>query len=303
MIALLLPIALWVLDRFEGEMAVMTDGRGQIVDVARSGLPVDARPGDGFARPGGPRVDRGQARWAEIRARRNRLLHLAPARTLVQGAAVKNRSDHRQDHYFHKAKREGFAARSIYKLEEIDRKHRILRKGQRVLDLGCAPGSWLQYAAGVIGPTGRLFGIDLKPVQVGLPPHVTVMQGDAFHTPVETMLGEGQRFDVVLSDMAPSTIGNPFTDHVRSVELCERVLAVADASLKVGGTVVCKSFEGEDTPKLAAAFRIRFSELKRLKPKGTRTESVELFFIGLGFKGPPTGDNAVASAPEAPQGV
>ena len=108
------------------------------------------------------------------------------------------------------------------------------------------------------------------------------------------LLGPNLKFDVVLSDMAPSTSGSRFTDHMRSMDLCHRVLAVADEALRPGGSVVCKSFEGEDTPLLNEAFRIRFDEVRRLKPKGTRTESVEVFFIGKGFKGPPTAAASVA---------
>lgn len=287
MIPALALFVLWTLDRWEGEVAVFTGPDGQVAERQRADVPPSLEAGDALVDLGGPAVKAGAARAAGIEARRRRLLALAPRGPVRQGAPVKQRSDHRQDHFFHKAKREGFAARSVYKLEEIDKKHRILRSGQRVLDLGCAPGSWLQYIARVVGPNGRVVGLDLKPVKVPLPPHVRTLEADAFATPVESMLEPGQLFDVVVSDMAPSTIGNRFTDHVRSMELCHRVLGVADHALRRGGTVVCKAFEGEDIPALAAAFRSRFADLKRLKPKGTRTESVEVFFIGIDFKGAP----------------
>lgn len=294
---------LWVLDRWEGDVAVFTSEDGRVADVARAGLPPDLRPGDALADLAGPPVRAAGGRATTIAARRARLLALARREPLRQGSPVKNRPDHRQDHFFHKAKKDGFAARSIYKLEEIDQKHRILRSGQKVLDLGCAPGSWLQYIGRVVGPNGRVVGLDLKPVKVPLPPHVRTLQADAFETPVESLLEPGQLFDVVVSDMAPSTIGNRFTDHVRSMELCHRVLAVADRSLRRGGTVVCKAFEGEDIPVLAAAFRERFSEFRRLKPKGTRTESVEVFFVGIGFTGAPVvAGDAPAPAPEPETG-
>ncbi len=288
---------LWVLDRWEGDVGVFTSEDGRVADVARAELPVELMPGDALTDLHGPVVRSAARRAASVAARRARLLALARREPLRQGSPVKNRTDHRQDHFFHKAKKDGFAARSIYKLEEIDQKHRILRSGQKVLDLGCAPGSWLQYIGKVVGPNGRVVGLDLKPVKVPLPPHVRTLQADAFETPVEALLEAGQLFDVVVSDMAPSTIGNRFTDHVRSMELCHRVLAVADRSLRRGGTVVCKAFEGEDIPVLAAAFRERFSEFRRLKPKGTRTESVEVFFVGIGFTGAPV----VAGEPSAPE--
>jgi 23S rRNA (uridine2552-2'-O)-methyltransferase len=296
-VALLLS---FTLDRFEGDVAVLYTPEGTARDVAVASLPADAAPGDTFDEtlhriaPVNPALRR------RIERRRARLLALAPHDDLRHRAPVKQRSDHRQDHYFHKAKKEGFAARSVYKLEEIDQRHRILRRGQKVLDLGCAPGSWLQYVARVVGPDGRAIGLDLKPVSVPLPPHVRTLVADAFETPVEALLPEGERFDVVLSDMAPATIGNRFTDHVRSMELCHRVLAVADRTLRPGGACICKAFEGEDIPALAAAFRERFAELKRAKPKGTRTESVEVFFIGVGFKPPAPVRSADADAQPVP---
>ena len=91
-----------------------------------------------------------------------------------------------RDHYFHRAKREGYAARSAYKLEEVDQKHRLLHKGMRVLDLGCYPGSWLQYVAKHIGSEGRALGVDLQPVDIGFPKHIRTLQGDVFALTPET---------------------------------------------------------------------------------------------------------------------
>ena len=85
-----------------------------------------------------------------------------------------------KDHYFHKAKKNGYAARSVYKIEEIDKKYRIIRKGNKVLDLGCSPGSWLQYASSKVGNTGQVLGVDLQPVKISLPSHVKVIQADLF---------------------------------------------------------------------------------------------------------------------------
>jgi 23S rRNA (uridine2552-2'-O)-methyltransferase len=105
---------------------------------------------------------------------------------------------------------------------------------------------------------------------------------------------------VVLSDMAPGTTGNRFSDHMRSMELCHRVLQVGDRVLRPGGALVCKAFEGEDIPLLAEAFRSRFGEFRRIKPKGTRTESVELFFIGLVFRGAPPASETSVDAEHPP---
>lgn len=190
-----------------------------------------------------------------------------------------------KDHYFHKAKREGFAARSVYKLEEIDRRRRLLRKGLCVLDLGCAPGSWLQYAAQKIGAQGRVLGIDLQPVTAALPEQATVLQGDAFELPPETLLAhlpEGGRFDVVLSDMAPRTTGIRSADAARSADLVRHALAVAEAVLRPGGALLAKVFQGAALPELRNAFGAVFETVSVEKPKATRSESVEVFLLGQG---------------------
>ncbi len=188
-----------------------------------------------------------------------------------------------QDHYARRAKREGFAARSVYKLDEIDRRVRLLRPGMAVLDLGCAPGSWVQYEAKVVGPRGRVVGVDLQEVTLSLPPHVTLIQGDAFEVEASGLLSDGP-FDVVTSDMAPATMGDRFTDHVRSMALCERAFEVACEVLRPGGSFVCKAFEGGELQALVQHMRPSFEGFRRIKPKGTRSESVELFLVGSGLR-------------------
>lgn len=188
------------------------------------------------------------------------------------------------DHYTRQAKKDNFAARSVYKLQEIQIKHRILKRGARVLDLGCAPGSWLQFAAGAIGPGGRLVGIDIMPVTIALPDHVTVITGDV--ADLEGHLAElGQtRFDVVLSDMAPATSGNRHVDEARSVGLCEAALDIADKTLVPGGSFICKIFQGSDFKAFTDAVKQRFNRQAAFRPQSTRKASREVFVIGLGKK-------------------
>ncbi|UCF01217.1 MAG: RlmE family RNA methyltransferase, partial [Deltaproteobacteria bacterium] len=112
-----------------------------------------------------------------------------------------------QDHYFHRAKKEGFIARSVYKLEEVDRRVRLLKPGQRVLDLGCHPGSWLQYCARVVGKRGLVVGVDTRKISVELPPHVKCIQADVFELSPADLHHFSKEFDVVLSDLAPATTG------------------------------------------------------------------------------------------------
>ncbi len=186
------------------------------------------------------------------------------------------------DHYTHKAKQENYAARSVYKLQEIQKKHRILERGQRVLDLGSAPGSWLQFAARTVGPDGRLVGIDLKPVTAAVPENVTVITGDVADLSDHLAALALPRFDVVLSDMAPATTGNRRVDEARSVGLCEAALAVADEVLAEGGHFVCKIFQGGDTKAFTDAVRSRFSRQTATRPQSTRKASREVFVIGIG---------------------
>jgi 23S rRNA (uridine2552-2'-O)-methyltransferase len=188
------------------------------------------------------------------------------------------------DHFTLKAKKAGFPARSVYKLEEIDRRVRILRPGMNVLDLGAAPGSWSMYTAQKIGKNGKLLAIDLNPLEIALPPHGTFLQADALD------LAQGNfslfaPYDVVLSDMAPSTTGDRFADQARSHELYMRALDVAKEVLKVGGTFVGKIFMGGDLPIARAETRKVFASERLIRPEGTRSVSYEIFIIGLSKRG------------------
>lgn len=189
-----------------------------------------------------------------------------------------------QDHFFNKAKREGFAARSVYKLEEIDRKRKLLHPGMRALDLGCAPGSWLQYAAERVGAEGRVLGVDLHPVAAKLPSQASVMTGDAFSlSPGDLMAeGGGDLFDVILSDMAPKTTGIKQADAARSAELVRRVLALVQETLKPKGACLAKVFQGVEMKALRGEFAEAFDKVTIQKPKASRGESVEVFLLGEG---------------------
>lgn len=187
----------------------------------------------------------------------------------------------RPDHFTKAAKERGFPARSVFKLEEIDRRTQLLRQGQRVLDLGAAPGSWSMYAAQRIGSAGRLLSIDLTPLGVGLPPHATAVVGDALSLANDD-LATFAPYDVVLSDMAPSTTGNRGTDQARSFELFVRALDVAAALAKPGGSFVAKIFMGPDFPEAQRRVREVFEKTRVIRPEGTRANSYEVFVVGLG---------------------
>ena len=189
-----------------------------------------------------------------------------------------------QDHFARRARREGRPARSVYKLEEIDKRWRLLDRGQRVLDLGAAPGSWLQYAAERVGPAGEVVGYDLKPIELALPSHARAEVADIYELDEQTL---GAPFDVVLSDMAPATMGHHATDALRSAALAEHALGIAERHLKPGGHVVVKVLEGGEVPALVQSMRGHYRKVERLRPEATRKASTEIFLIGLERKRDP----------------
>ncbi len=156
----------------------------------------------------------------------------------------------------------------------------MLHIKDRVLDLGCAPGSWLLYEAQVVGAGGRVVGIDLKPVIVAMPSQVAVLEGNALDAEVQQRWGGP--FETVVSDMAPSTTGNRTVDAARSLGLCEGALWIAEKSLVPGGAFVCKIFQGGDTKAFTDTVRAVFSQVKLFKPQSSRKASKEIFIIGLG---------------------
>ncbi|MBC8259182.1 MAG: RlmE family RNA methyltransferase [SAR324 cluster bacterium] len=187
-----------------------------------------------------------------------------------------------KDHYYHQAKKEGYVARSAYKLEEIDKKHQLLRKGYFVLDLGCSPGSWLQYASKKVGPKGLVQGVDLQPVKLSLPSQVKVLQADIFDLTAKDLDMDGKPFDVIISDMAPKTSGIRSADAQRSLALNQQVLDLAGDLLRPQGSLLVKAFQGAPLDELRSTFRVSFSKVKLCKPKSSRAESVEIFLLGQG---------------------
>jgi 23S rRNA (uridine2552-2'-O)-methyltransferase len=192
-----------------------------------------------------------------------------------------------KDHYYKKAKKENFLARSIYKLEEIDKKYRILKKGDSVLDLGYYPGSWVQYTTTVVGTSGKVLGIDIQPVNKPLLKHknVQLFEKSIFDIEGPEDLNSESHFDVILSDMAPKTTGIKSVDQDRSLELVESVFGLLPKVLKKDGTVVVKVFESNDAQVFLRGQRKRFKTLNFLKPKSTRSVSKEFFVIGKGYLG------------------
>lgn len=201
--------------------------------------------------------------------------------------ARKNLGDRavRHDAAYRQAKQDNFAARAVYKLAEIDKKFHIFKPGQRVLDLGCWPGSWMQYAAEKIGSEGYLLGLDREAVDCALPAWATTLVADVWEWNPETYFhGDFPRFDVLLSDLAPKTTGDRHADQWRSEELYLRAFELAQLCLRPGGHFVGKVFQGPRFAQLAQETRQRFQAAKAFHPKATRERSKEQYIIGRGLK-------------------
>lgn len=193
----------------------------------------------------------------------------------------------RQDPYWAKAKKDGFAARSIYKLEEIDKEYKIFQPGSRVLDLGCAPGSWLQYAGQRVGKNGRVLGVDIEAVTLPMSDQVITLKMDMYDLTKETLPEGLHPLDVLLSDLAPHTTGIRQTDQARAFQMSATAVIFCDRLLRLGGNLVVKTFQGPDTQRLILGTKKRFDEAHVVRPQATRAKSFEVYLVGKGYKGAP----------------
>ncbi len=188
------------------------------------------------------------------------------------------------DFYALKAQKEGYPARSVYKLEEIQQKFGVLKRGGRVLDVGSSPGSWSLYTLKFLKGAGFVVGVDLTaPTMAEFPPNAFFFQGDIFDAKTETKLSGYGPYDTILSDAAPLTTGNRTVDTGRSFNLCERVISLTSTPLlKHQGNLVVKVFQGGDEKLLADRMKELFSQVKALRPQAVRKESFETYLVGMG---------------------
>lgn len=201
-----------------------------------------------------------------------------------------------RDRYTKKARESGLRARSFFKIEEIDKKEHLLRPGMQILDLGAAPGSFMQYAVRVLGASGLVIGIDLTKIQpIGGPAKTVMHQGDIFAEETKAWLKEThpRPFDAIVSDLAPKTTGMKDVDHWASIKLSHEVLHYCKDFLKPGGSCLMKVFQGEDFDRFLHQAKRRFRTVKIRKPDAVRDRSREVYVVCTGFIG---GGNASAAS-------
>ena len=191
-------------------------------------------------------------------------------------------SEERHDYYYKKAREMGYPARSIFKLQEIDKKYHLIRAGDRVLDLGCAPGSWLMYLSEKVTKNGKVVGVDLQEINIGLNDNTVFIEKDINDLTKED-LGD-KKFDVIVSDMAPKTSGIKSLDADRSLQLNEVAFKVAKDFLKPNGHFVFKIFESPEAHDFVASFREKFKMAKRYSPQATRKASSEFYVVCMNWK-------------------
>ncbi len=217
--------------------------------------------------------------------------------------------EHRRDPYTRRARREDYRSRAAYKLLQINKRFRVMHRGDAVLDLGCAPGGWSQVATRVVGPKGLVVGVDLDEVEP-IPGFIFV-RGDLHHETTQAASRAclaGRRADVVLSDMSPNISGNYGLDHYRSMQLAKLAVDFGMSLLSDGGHLVVKVFEGGDLPDLVSRLRTRFGRIKRFRPEATRKASSEVYIVALGHdgEGPPDWSGFLEDGDvdeEAPEGT
>ncbi|MFP3867821.1 MAG: RlmE family RNA methyltransferase [Desulfobacteraceae bacterium] len=184
------------------------------------------------------------------------------------------------DHYARQAKREHFVSRAVYKLKAVDEKYQLFRPGQRVLDLGCSPGSWLQYLGPRVGRQGLVVGVDRQTPVIDMVPPLYFISGDLEDLDLDQIKALSPEFDAILSDLAPATTGIRDVDHQRSMHLARLAWHWAQELLRPGGHFLVKVFEGPDFSELVKQVRPHFARTHIVKPAASRSESREIYLLG-----------------------
>ena len=186
-----------------------------------------------------------------------------------------------KDYYYKKAKEENYAARSVYKLQEIDKKYHLIKPGLKVIDIGCSPGSWSQLILKKI-KNGLLIGIDISQRPAIKDYRFRFINKDILKMDIDSIKSITTTVDLILSDATPKTTGDKFSDSQKSLRIVERVFDIANEILVPGGNVVAKVFQGEDLDQfINDKIKTRYAKIARYKPKSSRKESREIYIIAL----------------------
>lgn len=191
-----------------------------------------------------------------------------------------------KDAFYRKAKEEGYRSRAAYKLLELNRRFHLIRPGDRVVDLGAAPGGWLQVASQLAGKKGRVLGVDIQPIEPVAEENVLILQGDVTSEECQERIMEllGSRADCVLSDLSPRLSGIRYADVSRSSELVRSALQIASRLLRPGANFLVKTFVGEELNVLSLELKDYFRSLKRTRPESTRKGSSEIYLCAQGLQ-------------------
>lgn len=192
----------------------------------------------------------------------------------------------RKDHFYKKAKQEGKASRAVYKLAELQRKFQLVRKGDIALDLGCSPGGWLQELSPLVGPKGKVVGIDLLPLKISVPPQCHFIHGDLTDPLTQREINKivGNAVDVILCDMSPNLSGITFADAYRSYELAMLALDICELFLRKNGNFLVKIFPGDEFAGYITTLKKYFREVSVITPIATRKTSSERYIVAKGFR-------------------
>ena len=190
-----------------------------------------------------------------------------------------------KDHFYQKAKQENYLARSVYKLAEINKKFKVLKRGDQVLDLGYYPGSWVQYASQIVSTSGVVVGVDLQPINEKLLQlkNVQMHQQDIYEISSLNDFQVSGQFNVILSDLAPKVTGVKMVDQAKSLALLEQVFKILQVFLHRDGNIVAKVFDSPEAQLLLHKMEDRFDSLSRIRPRSTRSVSKEFFIVGKFF--------------------
>ena len=190
-------------------------------------------------------------------------------------------TEHRKDYFYRQAKLEGYRSRAAYKLLQANQRYHFIKRSDTVLDLGCTPGGWLQVAGEIVGPTGYVLGIDVKPIEPLKNPNIQFMESDISNAeiPRKVMAAIGCKVDVVLSDASPNISGVWEVDHTRQIDLAGSTMSIARFTLQTNGNYFVKVFDGPLIKKFTAQVKQHFSEIRVMKPQASRSRSAEHYIL------------------------